>query len=54
MQHVGMSQVRTARYLRRSAMGREEPLISEFLSTALEKLLTKIGGKTQISKTLTQ
>ncbi len=31
-------------------MGREEPLISEFLTTALEKLLPNIDGKTQIIK----
>ena len=35
-----------------SVMGREEPLISEYLTTALENSLTKIGGKSQISKTL--
>jgi hypothetical protein len=29
-----------------SQLGREEPLISEFLTTALEKSLTKIGGNT--------
>jgi hypothetical protein len=37
-----------------AAAGREEPLISEFLTAALEKLLTKIGGNTQISITLTR
>jgi hypothetical protein len=35
-------------------VGREEPLNSEFLTTALEKSRTKIGGKAQISKTLTR
>jgi hypothetical protein len=37
-----------------SQLGRLQSLISEFLTTALEKLLAKIGGKIQISKTLTQ
>ncbi len=34
-------------------MGREEPLISEFLTTALENLLPTVGGKTQFSNTHT-
>ena len=39
---------------RASAVGTEEPLIPEFLTTALEKSLTRIGGQSQISKTLTR
>ncbi len=39
---------------RRSAQVRKPPLISEFLTAALENLLTKIGGNTQISKTPTR
>jgi hypothetical protein len=35
-------------------MGTEGPLTAEFLTAALEKLLTKIGGKAQILKTHTR
>ena len=34
-------------------LGRVEPLISDFLTTALEKSLPTVGGKTQILKTHT-
>ncbi len=31
-----------------SAVGREEPLIAEFLTTALEKTLPTVGGEPKI------
>ena len=37
-----------------TAQGTKLPLTSEFLTAALEKTLTKIGSKTQISKTLSR